>query len=140
MIELNNISFSYENESKTGQLTNINLKIPTGQVVLLCGESGCGKTTLTRLINGLIPNYFEGKLTGTVSVNGEVISDKPLYDIAPLVGSVFQNPRSQFFAVDTNSELAFGCENLGLPISKIENRMKKVVLDLSYARAESTRS
>ena len=129
MIELKNVSFSYENGNSTGELRDINITVPDGQTVLICGESGCGKTTLTRLINGLIPDYYEGKLEGTISIDGQVISAKPLYNIAPIVGSVFQNPRSQFFAVDTNSELAFGCENLGLSIDEIKDRMRTVVSD-----------
>ena len=130
MIEFRNISFSYENGDESGQLKNINLKIPSGQVVLLCGTSGCGKTTLTRLINGLIPNYYEGNLKGTVFINGKNISKEPLYETAAIVGSVFQNPRSQFFAVDTTSELAFGCENLGLSKEDIMKRMKMIVSNL----------
>ncbi len=129
MLEFNNVSFSYDAASTSGQISNITLTIPEGQVVLICGESGCGKTTLTRLINGLIPNYYEGDLLGSVRVHGDKISEKALYEIAPVVGSVFQNPRSQFFAVDTNSELAFGCENLGWPEEKITARMKEVVAD-----------
>lgn len=130
MIEFRNISFSYENGDESGQLKNINLEIPTGQVVLLCGTSGCGKTTFTRLINGLIPNYYEGNLQGTIFINGKNISKEPLYETAAIVGSVFQNPKSQFFAVDTTSELAFGCENLGLSKEDIMKRMKVVVSNL----------
>lgn len=129
MLEFNNISFTYDAASTSGQISNITLTIPEGQVVLLCGESGCGKTTLTRLINGLIPNYYEDTLSGSVSINGDKISEKALYEIAPIVGSVFQNPRSQFFAVDTNSELAFGCENMGWQEEKIRARMNEVVAD-----------
>ena len=127
MIEFQNVSFSYENGDHAGQLHNINFTIPDGQVVLLCGESGCGKTTLTRLLNGLIPNYYEGRLEGRVFIDGKSIVEKPLYEIASLTGSVFQNPRSQFFAVDTNSELAFGCENLGIAENEIIARMKRTV-------------
>ena len=130
MIEFQNVSFAYENGDHAGQLHNINFTIPDGQVVLLCGESGCGKTTLTRLLNGLIPNYYEGRLEGRVFIDGKSIVEKPLYEIASLTGSVFQNPRSQFFAVDTNSELAFGCENLGIAENEIIARMKRTVAEL----------
>ena len=127
MIELKNINFRYAGGKDTGGLENINLTIPDGQVILLCGQSGCGKTTLTRLINGLIPNYYEGKLTGEVLLNGRNISRVPLYETAKYVGSVFQNPRTQFFTVDSTSELAFGCENQGLPEDEIAERIKSTV-------------
>lgn len=68
-----------------------------GECVLLCGESGSGKTTITRLLNGLIPHFYEGKLDGCATVNGLNVMEAELYDTAKLVGSVFQNPRSQFF-------------------------------------------
>lgn len=96
MIELRNINFRYAGGTDAGGLVNIDLIIPDGQVILLCGQSGCGKTTLTRLVNGLIPNYYEGKLSGEVLLDGKNISRLPLYETAKYVGSVFQNPRTQF--------------------------------------------
>lgn len=65
---------------------------------MLCGASGCGKTTITRLINGLIPHFYEGEYSGNVSVYGMNVQSEELYNISKKVGSVFQNPRSQFFA------------------------------------------
>ncbi len=124
MIELKNISFRYAGGADAGGLENIDLTIPSGQVILLCGRSGCGKTTLTRLINGLIPHYYDGELTGEVFLNGKNISQLPLYETAKYVGSVFQNPRTQFFTVDSTSELAFGCENQGLPENEIAERIQ----------------
>ena len=130
MIKIDHISFSYGEESEnTGGVRDIDLNIEDGQFVVLCGESGCGKTTVTRLINGLIPHYYEGKMTGEVWVNGEKVSEQPLYDTAAVVGSVFQNPRSQFFNVDTTSEITFGCENLGQPEKDIRERFAKTVRD-----------
>ena len=96
MIELRNINFRYAGGTDAGGLVNIDLIIPDGQVILLCGQSGCGKTTLTRLVNGLIPNYYEGKLSGEVLLDGKNISRLPLYETAKYVGSVFQNPVLSF--------------------------------------------
>ena len=69
MIEFIKLSFAYKNMEKAS-LRELHLNIPKGQCVLLCGASGCGKTTLTRLVNGLIPRFFEGKLSGKVTVKG----------------------------------------------------------------------
>ena len=130
MIKIDHISFSYGEENEnTGGVRDIDLNIEEGQFVVLCGESGCGKTTITRLINGLIPHYYEGQMAGEVWVNGEKVSEQPLYDTAAVVGSVFQNPRSQFFNVDTTSEITFGCENLGQPEKDIRERFAKTVRD-----------
>ena len=128
MIKISHVTFCYGGESgNAGGVRNIDLEISKGQVVVLCGESGCGKTTITRLINGLIPHYYEGEMKGTVQVDGKIVSEQALYDTANIVGSVFQNPRSQFFNVDTTSEITFGCENLGKPEEEIRHRMKKVI-------------
>ncbi|MDR2360330.1 MAG: energy-coupling factor ABC transporter ATP-binding protein, partial [Oscillospiraceae bacterium] len=124
MIELKQVSFSYDSARQENGIRDVNLTIQDGEVILICGESGCGKTTLTRLVNGLIPHFWEGDLSGEVVIGGSRISDVPLYETAKIVGSVFQNPRSQFFNVDTTSELAFGSENQGLPEEIIRNRVK----------------
>ncbi len=133
MIECKNVCFSYysdrEGESSLrddGALKNVSCTIADGSFVLLCGASGCGKTTLTRLFNGLIPHYYEGKLSGQVLLDGEECKDLSLFEISEKVGSVFQNPRSQFFNVDTTSELAFGPENHGLPEQEIRDRVRRV--------------
>ena len=99
MIKFNNVDFTYQNAQNGAGVHNITLSIPQGQVVLLCGSSGCGKTTLTRMINGLIPHFYEGEMKGDVTVCGMLTADRDLYEIAPFVGSVFQNPKSQFYTV-----------------------------------------
>lgn len=144
MIELNNISFTYKTgegtergaaggigeKSSNGSLANINLKIKDGEFLLLTGGSGCGKTTVLRLINGLIPNFFEGNLQGEILVDGKNISSSELYDTAKTVSTVFQNPRSQFFNVDTTSELAFACENQGMDQNEILQRINQTVTEM----------
>ena len=129
MIELNNINFRYEN-SESGTLDIRSLAIGEGEVVLLCGASGCGKTTVTRLVNGLIPHYYEGELKGSVTVGGLDVVKAELYETARVVGSVFQNPRSQFFCVDTTSEIAFACENMGLPEDTVKARIREAACDM----------
>lgn len=129
MVDLEHINFSYDGQR--GALQDISLHIQQGECVLLCGESGCGKTTITKLINGLIPYFTPGEhLTGMVSVGDKIVADTKIYELAKTVGSVFQNPKSQFFNLDSDSELAFGLENEGLPPMEIAERVKKTVHDL----------
>ncbi|WP_083461361.1 ABC transporter ATP-binding protein [Cellulosilyticum ruminicola] len=126
MIYMDHVTFSYEG-SKRANLQDCNLRIAKGEFVVLCGKSGCGKTTLTKLINGLIPSQVLGKLEGKVYLNGEDISKKPLWEISKDVGSVFQNPKTQFFNLDTTSEMVFGLENKGVPREKIRERLDEVI-------------
>lgn len=130
MIRLDKVSFDYEKGNDVTTIDDVDLEINQGELILLCGESGSGKTTITRLINGLIPNYFKGSLEGEVTLKGKPIKDMKLYEISEKMGSVFQNPRSQFFNIDTTSELAFECENLGLPIDEIHRRIDATVKNL----------
>lgn len=126
LLKIDDISFSYDENTN---LEDINLNISKGEVILLCGESGCGKTTLTRFINGLIPNFFDGKRSGEVYLHNKMISEMPIYEISSHIGSVFQNPKTQFFNVDTTSEIVFGCENLGFEKGEIKKRLDSVVDD-----------
>ena len=129
MIEFENVSFSYTGQEHGG-LHDINLKISDGECVLFCGRSGCGKTTITRLVNGLIPQFYQGDIHGRVLVDGQEISNIPMYQIAAKVGSVFQNPRTQFFNVDTDSEIAFGIENEARPPQELIERVEQTADDL----------
>ena len=130
MIEFENVSFSYQGQEHNG-LHEINLKISDGECVLFCGRSGCGKTTITRLVNGLIPQFYQGELQGRILVDGQKISNLPMYQIASKVGSVFQNPRTQFFNVDTDSEISFGIENEALPPKELAERVDQTTDDLN---------
>lgn len=133
MIEIKNVNFRYKGTDEGG-LHDLSLTIRDGETVLLCGASGCGKTTVGRLINGLIPHYYKGELTGSVTVNGRDIAKTELYDLAGVVGTVFQNPRSQFFAIDTDGEITFGAENIGMPPEAIVSRKNAVANEIHIER------
>ena len=132
MINIENVNFRYKGSGESG-LHDITLNIADGETVLLCGASGCGKTTITRLINGLIPHYYKGELEGTVTVNGRDIANTELYELASVVGTVFQNPRSQFFAVDTDGEITFGTENIGLSPEEIVRRKSDITEEMGLS-------
>ena len=138
MVELKNISFRYGSEDRPdyaeNSLSGIDLTIHDGEFVLLTGPSGCGKTTILRLINGLIPHFYPGFTDGEILIDGKTAGSQELYDTALKVGTVFQNPRSQFYNVDTTGELAFGCENRGLPEEQIYKRIDNTVTRFSIEK------
>ena len=130
-VNLQNLCFNYQASENMDQpdtknlsaLNDISISIKKGECILLTGISGCGKTSVLRTINGLIPNYYEGKLLGSIEVLGESIKEKPIYDISKKVSTVFQNPKSQFFNLDTTSEILFFLENMGTPFEKMHQRL-----------------
>ena len=137
MVELKNVSFRYGSENVeckyASSLKSIDLTVKTGECVLLTGPSGCGKTTILRLINGLIPHFYPGALSGDILIDGGSVKERELYDTALIIGTVFQNPRTQFYNVDTTGELAFGCENRGLPEQEIYTRIDRTVAHFRMA-------
>ena len=120
------IDFEFEfqyAEAKLPILRQVGGGIPAGRCVVLCGGSGCGKSTLLRCINGLIPQFYEGELRGFCRLNGQDTAGLRIGEIGELAASVFQDPRSQFFTVNSSNEVAFGLENHGLPQDKIRRRV-----------------
>ena len=126
VIEFSDLSFTYHG-SKTESLSHISFSVEEGEFILLTGKSGCGKTTLTRCINGLIPDFFEGELTGSGKVCSLSIGECETGDFASKVGSVFQDPRSQFFTLHVKTEIPFPSENLGMDVNKMHKNYKDVV-------------
>ena len=107
MISIDNVSFGYGEAQET--LSQVSAAIAPGECVLLCGASGCGKTTVTKLINGLIPAFTPGcRLEGRVMVNGLAPRETPMYELAQRVGSVFQNPKSQFLILTPTANWPLG--------------------------------
>lgn len=140
MIEMKQVSYSYRVTDTVGTprlrvgVSGLDLTIRDGEFIVLTGGSGCGKTTVCRLINGLIPHYFEGEKSGEVLLDGKEISAQPVYETAQTVGSVFQNPRSQFFNVDTTSELAFFAENQGREPETIKQDMDEISKKMNLSK------
>ena len=128
-ISFSDVSFQYYGQ-ESGSIRNINLSISHGEFVVLTGQSGCGKTTLTRCVNGLIPHFFEGTLTGTVTVLGKEIQETSVGELGKAVASIFQDPRSQFFTTDSSCEAAFACENYGVPHHEMIYRVEEAFWDL----------
>ena len=129
MIQFEHFSFAY-GDSGNPQIKNFNFSIETGHCVLLCGASACGKTTAAKCINGLIPHFTQGNMEGAVWLDEQKIADIPSYVLSQHIGSVFQNPKTQFFNLDSSSELVFGMENLGVPPAEMHRRVKRVTQEL----------
>ncbi len=135
MVHFKQVSFTYGTGETTKEfpkiLQNVSFHAVPSECVVLCGKSGCGKTTMLRLINGLIPHFYSGKLTGSVTVGEVDIAASDLPRISRVVGSVFQNPRTQFFHMDTTGEMAFNLENQNMPRPQMQKRLEDVVYRLN---------
>ena len=129
------MSYSYLNGK--GGVKNVSLNIHDGEFVVLCGKSGCGKTTLTRIINGLAFHFYKGVYSGEACIDGKGISEIPSNEICLRVGSVFQDPRSQFFDKHVEGEVAFGCENIGLTLVEIRENTDMAINALSIEHLRS---
>lgn len=125
IISAKNFSFCYSLEVCEA-LKDVNFNINQGELILIAGDSGSGKSTLMKALNGLIPEIVDGKLGGERKLNGKDMLDIPIYDISKVIGSVFQNPRSQFFTLKTTDELVFAMENYGFSRQKMEDRLSKI--------------
>ena len=118
-----NLSFRYRDRQVTA-IRNISFEAKPGEILLIAGASGCGKTTLIRCINGLIPRSYKGEINGQVLVLGEEVKDWPLSRISQRIGTVLQDPERQILGTKVLNEVAFGLENLGRPREEIHQRVQ----------------
>ena len=135
LIELKQLSFFYENSMNgKGQLRDVDLHVKKGELVILAGKSGCGKTTLTRILNGLCPQFYSGDVKGSYLLDGLDALQIPIHQLGTMVGSVFQDPRSQFFTTNTTDEIALGMENIPLDRIVMSKRIRAICAQMNIEK------
>jgi energy-coupling factor transporter ATP-binding protein EcfA2 len=124
LIRFENFFYRYKGNEEYA-LNNITLKIEEeDNFILLCGETGSGKTTLIKCMNGLIPQFYSGFYKGNVYINGKNTVETSIANLSTEVGIVFQNPENQLIAMNVEHEIAFGLENLGIPRNEIAQKIE----------------
>ena len=133
------LSFRYMRRD-TFAIQDVNLTVKTGEIILIAGASGCGKTTLARCINGLNPRSYKGEMKGSITICGTAIAELPLVQISQMVGTVLQDPERQILGTKVINEVAFGLENLALPREEIIARAEEAMgrLRISELRDRDT--
>ena len=124
MLTLRNLSVFYDENQVVHA---IDLNVSPGECVVLTGESGSGKSSIINAINGLGVRYDNACIEGTIALDGDELTQKQIYEIAMLASSVFQNPKTHFFNVDTTQELLFFLENTGVSKQNMQKRLQDVL-------------
>ena len=122
-IRIENLSFTYPNKTDN-TLNNINFTVNQGEFVLLCGKSGCGKTTLLRLLKSTLAPH--GEISGNIYFDGKILADYDTKEQASGIGFVMQNPDNQIVTDKVWHELAFGLESLGYKQTEIRTRVSEM--------------
>ncbi len=141
MITFDRVSFTYT-DAQRPTLDRVSLAIPEGELCVVVGETGTGKSTLLRAINGLVPHFSGGTLAGTITVDGRTTKDNRPRDLADVVGFVGQNPLASFVTETVEDELAYTMENLGVPSDAMRRRVEDAIdlLGLQDVRDRSLRA
>jgi energy-coupling factor transport system ATP-binding protein len=138
-LSVKNLRFRYR-DRQGAALHGLSFSASKGELLLIAGASGCGKTTLIRAINGLIPRSYKGEVEGQILINGQDVATLPLSKISQMVGTVLQDPERQILGTKVVNEVAFGLENMGLPREEIISRVDEALatLRISHLRERET--
>lgn len=133
------LTFRYRRREEKA-LQDVNFTLNPGQVMLVAGSSGCGKTTLLRCVNGLIPHTYSGEMVGDIRIFGKSVREMEMADISQTVGTLLQDPERQILGSYVVNEVAFGLESLGLPRQEILQRVDMALqrLGILYLRDRET--
>jgi energy-coupling factor transport system ATP-binding protein len=132
VISLQDVTYSYP-DAIAPVLSHLTLEIPAGRFLLVIGDSGAGKSTFLRCLNGLVPHFHGGEFSGRVTAFGMDTMEVPPRQMGRTVGFVFQDPDAQFVAREVEEELAFGMENLNVPQLTMRKRIEEVLDQLKIA-------
>jgi len=138
-LTIEGLTFRYHSRSEPA-LRDVSLTLGHGELLLVAGASGCGKTTLIRCINGLIPRTYKGDVEGHVSLYDQDASEMTMGHLSQTIGTVLQDPERQILGSFVLNEVAFGLENLGLPREEILQRVDETLdyLGISHLRDRET--
>ena len=124
IIDFSNFSFQYRAQSNP-TLIDINLKINSGEKIIIAGPSGSGKSTLGYCINGLIPHFYKGNISGNLWIEGQNAANLKIFDISKFVGTVLQDSDGQFVAQTVGDDIAFALENDAIDQKEMISRVEK---------------
>ena len=126
LLKFNHFYYRYKG-NKDYALNDINMTIQENKFILLAGETGSGKTSLIRCMNGLIPQFYPGFYKGSVEVDGVDTTTTSIANLSTVTGIVFQNPENQLIAMNVEHEIAFGLENLGVEREEITKKINECI-------------
>lgn len=132
MIAFEEVSYQYPNTEETA-VRNLSFRVEPGELKVVTGASGCGKTTLMRLANGIAPQILGGEVTGTVRIDDCDVSDTPVADLAEKVGTLFQDPEEQFFALNVGDEITFALKSRGMTPDDVNARLERAAETLGIS-------